>query len=89
MIGTCRLLMIGDTSQFSRLAVDVRTAPARASRRRCSRPPTRRRVRPVASAWCSTPRPMRARSTSSAGYRARGREFTEAGIEHIAMEKRL
>jgi predicted GNAT family N-acyltransferase len=24
-----------------------------------------------------------------AGYRARGRAFTEAGIEHVAMEKAL
>jgi predicted GNAT family N-acyltransferase len=86
--GTCRLLMVGTTAQFSRLAV-------RASARR----------RGIGSALLSAAEDeARAAGTQrlvlhaqtyarelyeNAGYRARGRVFIEAGIEHIAMEKRL
>lgn len=88
LLGTCRVLMVGRTAQFSRLAV-------RASARR-------RRVATglLAAADAETvaaggrrlvlhaqtyARPLYER----AGYRARGRVFREAGIEHIAMEKEL
>jgi predicted GNAT family N-acyltransferase len=88
VVGTCRLLMVGDTSQFSRLAVDQRerrrgvaTALLRAADDETRRAGGRRLVLHAQTY---------ARSLyEQAGYRARGREFTEAGIEHIAMEKRL
>jgi len=88
LLATCRLLMVGNTAQFSRLAV-------RASARR----------RGIASALLAAAddesRAAGARRVvlhaqtyarglyDNAGYRARGRAFVEAGIEHIAMEKQL
>ena len=88
VVGTCRILMIGDTSQFSRLAVDVRarrrgiaSALLRAADEETLKAGGRRLVLHAQTY---------ARSLyEQAGYRARGREFVEAGIEHIAMEKRL
>lgn len=88
VLGTCRLVFSGSTVQFSRLAV-------RASARR----------RGIASALLGETdtealagganrivlhaqtyaRPL----YDAAGYMARGREFVEADIEHIAMEKLL
>jgi predicted GNAT family N-acyltransferase len=86
LLGTCRMLHIGRTIQFSRLAV-------RADARRQG----------IASALLALAddeaRAMRAKRLvlhaqtyalklyENAGYRARGRVFVEAGIEHIAMEK--
>ncbi len=88
LLGTCRLLLVGSTAQFSRLAVK------RSARRRG-----------IASALLSAAdeesRAAGARRLvlhaqtyarelyDRAGYRARGRVFVEAGIEHIAMEKPL
>ena len=88
LLGTCRLVFAGSTVQFSRLAV-------RASARR----------RGIATALLEAAdhetlagganrlvlhAQTYARSLyEQAGYRARGREFTEAGIEHVAMEKLL
>ena len=88
LLGTCRLVFVGSTVQFSRLAV---------------RPSVRRRG--IATALLSeadieTRRggahrlvlhaQTYARSLyEAAGYEPRGREFTEAGIEHVAMEKVL
>jgi predicted GNAT family N-acyltransferase len=88
VVAVCRVLIIGDISQFSRLAVE------RSSRRRGiasallqaadaeTRAAGARRLVLHAQTY--------ARSLyEQAGYRPRGREFTEAGIEHIAMEKKL
>ena len=88
LLATCRLLMVGSTAQFSRLAV------RRSARRRgiatsllsLADAETRdlggRRIVLHAQTY--------ARSLYElAGYRPRGRVFTEAGIEHIAMEKTL
>jgi predicted GNAT family N-acyltransferase len=88
LLGTCRLLMVGATAQLSRLAV-------RASARRrgiatallvASDAQTRavggRRIVLHAQTYAR-------RLYDLAGYRPRGRAFTEAGIEHIAMEKHL
>ena len=88
VIGTCRILMIGDTSQFSRLAVDmslrrrgIATALLQAADQETLAAGGKRLVLHAQTY---------ARSLyEQAGYRSRGREFTEAGIEHIAMEKRL
>jgi len=88
LLGTCRVLMVGRTAQFSRLAVR-----ASARRRRIAsallaaadaetRAAGGRRVVLHAQTYA---RPLYER----AGYRAHGRMFKEAGIEHIAMEKEL
>ncbi|MGA2926683.1 MAG: GNAT family N-acetyltransferase [Solirubrobacteraceae bacterium] len=88
LLGTCRVLMVGRTAQFSRLAVR-----ATARRRRIAtallaaaddetRAAGGRRLVLHAQTYA---RPL----YEHAGYRARGRVFREAGIEHIAMEKEL
>jgi predicted GNAT family N-acyltransferase len=88
VVGTCRVLMVGSTAQFSRLAVlaslrrrgiatallDVAEAETRAA--------GGRRLVLHAQTYA---RELYER----AGYRARGRVFVEAGIEHVAMEKAL
>jgi predicted GNAT family N-acyltransferase len=88
IVATCRLVMVGRTGQFSRLAV------ARAARRRGiatalleaadaeTRAAGGRRLVLHAQTYA---RPL----YEQAGYVARGRPFREAGIEHIAMEKEL
>jgi len=88
LLGTCRVLMVGTTAQFSRLAV---------------RPAARRRgiaTALLAAADVETrirggrrlvlhAQTYARKLYEAAGYRARGRIFIEAGIEHIAMEKQL
>jgi predicted GNAT family N-acyltransferase len=88
LVGTCRLLMVGTTAQFSRLAVrasarrqGIATALLRAADRETITAGGRRLV-------------LHAQTYAQelyerAGYRPRGRPFTEARIEHIAMEKQL
>jgi ElaA protein len=88
LLGTCRVLFVGSTTQFSRLAV------RRSARRRgiatalleAAEDETRavggRRLVLHAQTYARELYEM-------AGYRPRGREFIEAGIEHIAMEKQL
>jgi predicted GNAT family N-acyltransferase len=88
LLGTCRLVLVGKTVQFSRLAV---------------RAPARRRgiATALLEAADAETRAVGARRLvlhaqtyarplyENAGYRARGSAFREAGIEHIAMEKEL
>lgn len=88
LVGTCRVLMVGSTAQFSRLAV---------------RPSARRRGIATALLQLADEETRRAGGRrivlhaqlyarelyERAGYRPRGRVFTEAGIDHIAMEKPL
>jgi predicted GNAT family N-acyltransferase len=88
VVGTCRVLMVGSTAQFSRLAIlasmrrrgiatallDVAEAETRAA--------GGRRLVLHAQTYA---RELYER----AGYRVRGRVFVEAGIEHVAMEKTL
>jgi ElaA protein len=88
LLGTCRVLMVGSTAQFSRLAVraSVRRRGVATALLEAADVETRaaggRRLVLHAQTY--------ARSLyESAGYRPRGRVFTEAGIEHIAMEKLL
>ena len=88
VVATCRLLMVGSTAQFSRLAVrqsarrqGIATALLRAADSETLAAGGRRLV-------------LHAQTYAQelyerAGYRPRGRAFTEAGIEHIAMEKQL
>ena len=88
VLGTCRLVFVGRTVQFSRLAV---------------RPAARRRGIATALLEAADVETRAggahrlvlhaqtyARSLyEQAGYVPRGRVFREAGIEHVAMEKEL
>jgi predicted GNAT family N-acyltransferase len=88
LVGTCRVLMVGTTAQFSRLAVrssmrrrGIATALLQAAEAETRAAGGRRLV-------------LHAQTYARelyevAGYRARGRVFWEAGIEHVAMEKQL
>jgi predicted GNAT family N-acyltransferase len=88
LVGTCRLLMVGPTAQFSRLA--VRTSARRlgiaTALLKLAEDETRaaggRRIVLHAQTYAR-------RLYENTGYRARGRVFVEAGIEHVAMEKAL
>ena len=88
LLGTCRLVFVGATVQFSRLAVvswarrqGIATALLRSADAETLARGANRLVLHAQTY---------ARSLyEAAGYLARGREFTEAGIEHVAMEKVL
>lgn len=88
VLGTCRLLFVDRTVQFSRLAVD------RDARRRGIA--TRLLQAADAEAIGAGARRIVLHAQTYArdlyladGYEPRGHVFVEAGIEHIAMEKRL
>jgi predicted GNAT family N-acyltransferase len=88
VVGVCRLLMVGATGQFSRLAVrrDARrrglaSALLAAADREALAAGGRRMVLHAQTYARELYR--------AAGYRERGREFVEADIEHVAMEKVL
>jgi predicted GNAT family N-acyltransferase len=88
LLGTCRLLLIGSTAQFSRLAVrasarrqGIATALLRAADAEARAAGGRRLVLHAQTYAQSL--------YEQAGYRPRGSVFREAGIEHIAMEKEL
>jgi predicted GNAT family N-acyltransferase len=88
LLATCRLLFVGPTVQFSRLAVrkSARRQGIASALLRLADDETRaggaRRLVLHAQTY--------ARSLyDAAGYVPRGRIFMEAGIEHIAMEKHL
>jgi predicted GNAT family N-acyltransferase len=88
LLATCRLLFVGPTVQFSRLAVlpsarrrGIATALLRLADEETRTGGARRLVlhaQTYARALYDT-----------AGYEPRGRVFIEAGIEHVAMEKNL
>lgn len=88
LVGTCRLLQVGSTVQFSRLAVraDARRRGIATALLTLADTETRaaggRRLVLHAQTYAR-------RLYERAGYRSRGRAFIEAGIEHIAMEKVL
>ena len=88
LLATCRLLFVGPTEQFSRLAV----------RRSARRHGIASALLELADAETRAGGAHRlvlhaqtyARALyEAAGYEPRGRIFMEAGIEHVAMEKRL
>jgi predicted GNAT family N-acyltransferase len=88
LLATCRIVLVGSTAQFSRLAVKrsarrqrIATAMLAAADEE-SRAGGARRIVLHAQTYA---RELYER----AGYRPRGRVFWEAGIEHIAMEKLL
>jgi predicted GNAT family N-acyltransferase len=88
LVGVCRVLMVGATAQFSRLAVrhsarrrGIATALLEAADAE-TRAAGASRIVLHAQTYAQ---PLYER----AGYRPRGRMFVEAGIRHIAMEKQL
>jgi predicted GNAT family N-acyltransferase len=88
LLATCRVLMVGTTAQFSRLAV-------RRSARRRGIATALLDAAEVETREAGGHRLVLHAQTyarelyENAGYRPRGRAFWEAGIEHIAMEKVL
>jgi predicted GNAT family N-acyltransferase len=88
VLATCRLLFVGPTVQFSRLAVrqNARRHGIATALLELADDETRaggaRRLVLHAQTYA---RPL----YDAAGYEPRGRAFMEAGIEHIAMEKTL
>jgi predicted GNAT family N-acyltransferase len=88
VVGTCRLLFIDRTVQLSRLAVDPdarRQGIATALLREADREAAAARARRIVLHAQTYARDLYAAD----GYEPRGRTFVEAGIEHVAMEKRL
>ena len=88
VLATCRLLFVGPTVQFSRLAVRLSARRRGIATRLLELADGEARVggarRLVLHAQTY------ARSLyEAAGYEPRGRVFMEAGIEHVAMEKTL
>jgi predicted GNAT family N-acyltransferase len=88
LVGTCRLLFVGPTVQFSRLAV------RRDARRNGIASALLRRADEETEAGGARRLVLHAQTYAralydAAGYEPRGRIFMEAGIEHVAMEKRL
>jgi ElaA protein len=88
LLGTCRLVLVGRTVQFSRLAVrasarrqGIATSLLKAADAE-SRAAGGRRLVLHAQTYA---RPL----YEQAGYVVRGAVFREAGIDHIAMEKEL
>ena len=88
LLGTCRVLMVGTTAQFSRLAVrmsarrqGIATALLDAADAETLAAGGRRLVLHAQT--------YARELYDNAGYQVRGRAFTEAGIEHVAMEKQL
>ncbi len=86
VLATCRLLFVGPTVQFSRLAVrqDARRRGIASALLELADTETRaagaRRLVLHAQTYARA-------LYEVAGYEPRGRVFMEAGIEHIAMEK--
>ncbi len=88
VLGTCRLVFVGRTVQFSRLAVraaarrqGIATALLEAADAETRAAGARRLVLHAQT--------YARRLYEQAGYAPRGNPFREAGIEHIAMEKEL
>jgi predicted GNAT family N-acyltransferase len=88
VLATCRLLFVGPTVQFSRLAVreSARRHGIASALLKLADDETRaggaRRLVLHAQTYARA-------LYDAAGYEPRGRVFMEAGIEHIAMEKVL
>ena len=88
LLATCRIVLVGSTAQFSRLAVrrearrqGIATAMLAVADEE-SRAGGARRIVLHAQTYARD-------LYDQAGYRPRGRVFWEAGIEHVAMEKLL
>lgn len=88
IVGACRMIVQGTTVQFSRLAVDadcrrrgIASAMLAAADARSRRHRARRIVLHAQTYAIGL--------YEQAGYKPRGTTFRDAGIEHIAMEKRI
>ena len=88
LLATCRIVLVGSTAQFSRLAVrrearrqGIATAMLAVADEESRAGGARRIVLHAQTYACEL--------YDQAGYRPRGRVFWEAGIEHVAMEKLL
>jgi predicted GNAT family N-acyltransferase len=86
LLATCRLLFIGPTVQFSRLAVQI------SARRRGIAAALLELADDEARAAGARRLVLHAQTYArslyeAAGYEPRGKVFMEAGIEHLAMEK--
>jgi len=86
--GTCRLLFVDRTIQLSRLAVEpesrrqgIATALLHEADREAAAAHAKRLVLHAQT--------YAKQLYAADGYEERGRTFVEAGIEHVAMEKRL
>ncbi len=88
VIAACRLIFAGSTAQFSRLAVA-------AEQRRRGIATVMLELAETESRAAKTKRIVLHAQTyalplyEAAGFRVRGTTFRDAGIEHIAMEKRI
>ena len=88
ILGTCRLLFVDRTVQLSRLAVEPevrRRGIATALLHEADREAAAARARRIVLHAQTYARDL----YTADGYEPRGRTFVEAGIEHVAMEKRL
>jgi predicted GNAT family N-acyltransferase len=88
VLGTCRLLFVDRTVQLSRLAVEPdarRHGIATALLREADREAAAARAKRIVLHAQRYAQDLYAAD----GYEPRGRTFVEAGIEHVAMEKRL
>jgi predicted GNAT family N-acyltransferase len=88
VLGTCRLLLVDRTVQLSRLAVEPdarREGIATALLLEADREAAAARAKRIVLHAQTYARELYAAD----GYEERGRTFVEAGIEHVAMEKRL
>jgi predicted GNAT family N-acyltransferase len=88
LLATCRLLFVGPTVQFSRLAVRQSVRRHGIASALLARADVETRAGGARRLVLHAQTYARA-LYDSAGYEPRGRIFMEAGIEHIAMEKQL
>lgn len=88
IVATCRLVMVGATGQFSRLA--VRQSARRRGIAKALLEAADAEARAAGARRLVLHAQTYARSLyEQSGYVSRGRPFREAGIEHVAMEKEL
>ena len=88
VLGTCRLLFVDRTVQLSRLAVEP-AARRRGIATRLLHEADREAVAARARRIVLHAQTYAQQLYVAGGYEPRGRTFVEAGIEHVAMEKRL
>ena len=88
VLATCRLVFVGNTVQFSRLAV-AREARRQGIASALPRAADEETLRGGANRLVLHAQTYARRLYDQAGYVARGKEFVEANIEHVAMEKLL